>query len=108
MATTINKIAGSKVSNCGQVCIAVDYALVHESRLEEFMSTYKEFVLKVFGDTRDSKFTGKIINAANVDRLDNMIQTSGGQVIFGGQVDPENRFVEPTLILNPDLNSRLM
>lgn len=51
---------------------------------------------------------GKIVNEHHVDRLQKMIETSGGKVVHGGQVDREDKFVELTVILNPKIDSKLM
>lgn len=55
-----------------------------------------------------NKLVGDLINPQACDRLENMITTSGGTIIFGGKVDRKKRFVENTIILNPKLNSALM
>jgi aldehyde dehydrogenase (NAD+) len=42
------RIALTKFSNAGQMCVAPDYVLVHESVKEKFVETLKETVLKFF------------------------------------------------------------
>ena len=42
------------------------------------------------------------------DRLKSLIETSKGKVLLGGKVDKSNRYVEPTIIENPDLKSAVM
>jgi len=37
-----------------------------------------------------------------------MIQTSGGKIVHGGEVDRSDKFVEVTVILNPSIDSQLM
>src|SRR5258705_4101227 len=44
------RIAMTKFSNAGQMCVAPDYVLVHESIKEKFIETLKETVLKFFSD----------------------------------------------------------
>lgn len=42
------------------------------------------------------------------ERLQELIKTSNGEIIHGGKVDTSDRYVEPTIIVNPDKDSRLM
>jgi aldehyde dehydrogenase (NAD+) len=51
---------------------------------------------------------GKIIAEFHCDRLKELIETSKGKIITGGKVNKVSKFVEPTIIDNPDLNSRVM
>lgn len=51
---------------------------------------------------------GKMINKFHTERVKNLIEGAGGTIVAGGKVDLEAKYVEPTLILNPDLDSALM
>lgn len=51
---------------------------------------------------------GKMITDWHCDRLKNMIETCGGQILCGGNVKKEIKFVEPTIIVNPKLDSEVM
>jgi aldehyde dehydrogenase (NAD+) len=55
-----------------------------------------------------SEEMGKIINDFHVKRLTNLLDTSGGQVVYGGRVNAEARHIQPTLILNPKEDSPIM
>ncbi len=59
------------------------------------------------GDT-GSPDMGKIITDWHCDRIENLIKTSKGTVICGGKVNRGIKYVEPTIILNPDPNSPVM
>lgn len=50
------------------------------------------------------------MNDMSVDRITSLIKDSGGQVLVGGlkTIDTEERYVSPTVILNPSLESSLM
>lgn len=63
----------------------------------------------MYGDSpTGSTEMGKIIIDWHCDRLKNLIDTSKGEIIFGGKVNRELKYVEPTIILNPDPKSPLM
>ena len=51
---------------------------------------------------------GKMINDFHTNRVKKLIDGAGGTLICGGKVNKEVRHIEPTVILQPDLNSDLM
>mmetsp|Transcript_68106 Transcript_68106/g.94433 ORF Transcript_68106/g.94433 Transcript_68106/m.94433 type:complete len:94 (+) Transcript_68106:917-1198(+) len=42
------------------------------------------------------------------NRAEQLIATAGGEIVTGGKVFTDEKFVEPTIILNPDPESELM
>src|SRR6185503_11870645 len=64
------RIAMTKFSNAGQMCVAPDYVVVHESVKEKFISTIKETVQQFFTDNPEQSYNyGKIINEKQFDRI---------------------------------------
>lgn len=52
---------------------------------------------------------GKIINKTHVKRLDGYLKEShGGRIICGGEVFEDERFIQPTIIEDPNPKSSLM
>ena len=51
---------------------------------------------------------GKIINDFHVKRLTRLMETSGGQIVHGGTVRTDIKYIEPTIILEPKHDSELM
>lgn len=51
---------------------------------------------------------GKVITDWHCDRLRKLIETSKGEILCGGRVDRDIKYVEPTVIVNPDLSSPVM
>ena len=51
---------------------------------------------------------GKIITDWHCDRLRKLIDTSGGELICGGNIKKNIKYVEPTIILNPSMDSEVM
>ena len=60
------------------------------------------------GHTNGSPEMGKIVTDWHCDRLKNLIDTSKGLVICGGKVNRALKYVEPTIIVNPDRKSPVM
>ncbi len=101
------RIAMTKFSNAGQMCVAPDYVLVHESRKEELIAGLKKSIHGFFGDKpEDSGNYGKIINGKQFDRLVKYLQQ--GQLLHGGRNDKEKLFIEPTVISNVSLDADIM
>lgn len=62
-------IAFGKLSNGGQICVAPDYALVHESEIESFLSAYDTAVRALYPQgPSDSDYTA-VINERHYGRL---------------------------------------
>lgn len=101
------RIAMTKFSNAGQMCVAPDYVLVHESKKEELVAALKRTIGKFFGDKPEESYNyGKIINERQFDRIVNYLQQ--GTVIYGGRIDKEKLFIEPTILDNVNMESGVM
>jgi aldehyde dehydrogenase (NAD+) len=101
------RIAVAKFSNAGQMCVAPDYVLVHESKQEALIAELKKVINNFFGDKpEDSLSYGKIINNRQFDRLVKYLQQ--GQILCGGRTDKEKLFIEPTVIVNVSMDSDIM
>jgi acyl-CoA reductase-like NAD-dependent aldehyde dehydrogenase len=51
---------------------------------------------------------GKVVTDWHCDRLEKMIKESGGEVKLGGKITKNIKYVEPTVIINPKLDSLVM
>jgi aldehyde dehydrogenase (NAD+) len=91
------RIALTKFSNAGQMCVAPDYLLVHQSVRSTFLQHLIAQIESFYNSshTRDYHF-GKIINTKAFDRLIDYIQS--GKVIYGGSYHADSHFIEPTLL----------
>jgi aldehyde dehydrogenase (NAD+) len=97
------RIAMTKFSNAGQMCVAPDYILVHRSVKDKFVASLIRRTVQFFSDqpaTNDNY--GKIINQKQFDRLVNYLKE--GRILLGGKHDRDNLFIAPTVIdeLPPD------
>lgn len=101
------RIAVSKFSNAGQMCVAPDYVLVHRSRKEEFTKTLIQTIKDFFSEEPSTDYNfGKIINDRNYQRLEAYIRQ--GKVIYGGRTDAASHHIEPTLLEDVPLESTVM
>jgi len=101
------RIAVTKFSNAGQMCVAPDYLLVHSSIKEQIVAALKENIKQFFSDDPSSSYNyGKIINQKQYDRLVKYIQE--GKVVYGGKHISANHYIEPTLIEDVSLDKAIM
>ena len=99
------KVAWAKFLNCGQTCIAPDYALVQESVYGEF-KTYLQESLEAMGNPKGkgmikSTDYSRIINGRHWNRLKKLLEeaiASGAALIYGGEMDEQDRFFSPALL----------
>jgi acyl-CoA reductase-like NAD-dependent aldehyde dehydrogenase len=63
----------------------------------------------MFGEhVNGSPEMGKVITDWHCDRIEKLIKTSGGEIVTGGRVDRDIKYVEATVIVDPKSNSDLM
>src|SRR4030095_11942455 len=88
ITVTAKRIAMTKFSNTGQMCVAPDYLLVHDSKKEALIDAFKNILPKFFGnDASQSYDYGRIINENQFDRLTSYLQQ--GRILSGGKTNRE-------------------
>ncbi|GMQ25240.1 aldehyde dehydrogenase family protein [Algoriphagus sp. oki45] len=99
------KIIYGKLVNCGQTCVAPDYILVQESKLDLLLSELKVAIQQMydadFKGIENSKDLARIVNDRHFARLKSYLDDAaqkGAKVAFGGKSNPHHRFLEPTLL----------
>jgi len=98
------RIAMTKFSNAGQMCVAPDYVLVHKRVKDQFVKALKETVTRFFSESPSNDYSYcKIINEKQFNRL--VTYLNNGTVVHGGKHHFENLYIEPTIIENvsPDV-----
>jgi aldehyde dehydrogenase (NAD+) len=101
------RIAVTKFSNAGQMCVAPDYILIHEKIKDRFVAELKSVLNKFFTDkAEESESYGRIINEKQFDRLINYLKE--GKIIYGGRNNREQLFIEPTIMEDVPLDAALM
>lgn len=104
---TAKRITLTKFSNAGQMCVAPDYVLVHQSVKEKLIAALKETIKQFFTEEPAlSDNYGKIINRKQFDRLVDYIRH--GKLVYGGKYDEASHFIEPTIIEDVSLTTSIM
>jgi aldehyde dehydrogenase (NAD+) len=97
------RIAWGKFLNAGQTCIAPDYVLVDERREDELVERLGAAVRSFYGDDpKRSPDYARIVNRSHYERLARLLKD--GETAVGGQLEPESRYIAPTVLrrVRPD------
>lgn len=101
------RIAWGKTLNSGQTCIAPDYILIHKDVKDAFVKAFAEEVRNLHGkDIKADRHYVRMVNDKAFERVTGYIKES--QILYGGSFDAASRFIEPTLLDNPPLDSPVM
>jgi aldehyde dehydrogenase (NAD+) len=101
------RIAWGKFMNAGQTCIAPDYVLVHPSVEKEFVSELKTSLETFYGqDPKKSPDYCRIVNDRNFGRLVKFLKD--GETVCGGESDPTERYIAPTILRNVPATAAIM
>ncbi len=104
---TAQRIAWGKWMNAGQTCIAPDYILASKDMITPLVDALKKQIEKMFGkDPQQSASYGKVVNERHAQRISQYL--SGLSPDVGGSFNIEERYIEPTIIIDPPLDSALM
>jgi len=107
LAATAKRIIWGKCINAGQTCVAPDYLLVEERCLPELLPLLQQAITDFFGeDPAASANYCRIISDRHWSRLVSLL--SQGRVIQGGQFAQGDRYLAPTLMVEPDLTAPIM
>ena len=101
------RIAVTKFSNTGQMCVAPDYLLVHASRKNVLIRELKKCILRFYSNDPSADYHyGKIINEKQFYRLTGYL--SQGRIAHGGEHDISKLFIAPTIMEDVSMDSPLM
>lgn len=107
LKSAARRVIWGKTLNAGQTCIAPDYILVSPGRRDDLIAELKAQFKKMLGDNPlGSEDYAAVVNEKHFERIAALIEQ--GEVAIGGRTDPASRKIEPTVLLNPDLNASVM
>jgi aldehyde dehydrogenase (NAD+) len=107
MDLAARRIVFGKFINAGQTCIAPDYLWVHQSQKAKLLDGIRKYLDRFYGeDPRKSPDFARIINQHHFNRLGRLLDK--GDVIIGGQSDPQDLYIAPTVITNLSWDDPIM
>ncbi|UJF24952.1 aldehyde dehydrogenase family protein [Suttonella sp. R2A3] len=94
------RIAWAKWLNAGQTCVAPDYILTTEAMAEPLIAALKKAVVQIYSEhVRESADYGRIIHEQHLERLKGLLtDVDPQQVVLGGEIDAETRYIAPTIV----------
>lgn len=93
------RIVWGKFTNTGQTCVAPDYLLVHKDVYDRFMKILKETICSFYGkNPLKSPDYGRIVNLKQFDRLQQIIVDERDAITYGGRIDRDDLYIEPTIV----------
>jgi aldehyde dehydrogenase (NAD+) len=115
LAAAGRKIAWGRVANAGQVCLAPDYALVHESVAGRFTSELANSMAAMYDAAgkgfRHSPELPRIVNRKHFDRIKALLDDAlakGAKLEFGGETDGDDLYISPTILSKVTEDMRIM
>ncbi|WP_372719133.1 aldehyde dehydrogenase family protein [Immundisolibacter sp.] len=106
------RLAWGKLLNGGQICVAPDYVLVHESRKDELLGALTR-QMELHATAKDGKAPEltRIVNTRHHTRVQGLLDDAlarGARVVTGGQSDAADCFIAPTVLTDVSPDSKLM
>ena len=109
------KISWGRVANAGQVCVAPEYALVHDSVIDKFVTTLGQQMTAMYNPDgkgfEHSPELARIINVRHFQRIKLLLDDAvaqGAKVAFGGRMDEKDLFIAPTIVTGLKAGMRIM
>lgn len=101
------RIAYGRFANSGHICTAPDHVLVWPQVKDEFVQHMKDTIREFYGDDpKQSPDYGRVINRRNFDRLAALL--GSGTAVAGGQTDPDELYIAPTVLVDVAVDSPIM
>ena len=116
MQDVAQRVMQGKTMNAGQICLAPDYALVPEGRVNEFVDAAVSVTSEMFPEMKDNDDYTSIINQKHYDRIQGYLtdaKEKGAEVV---EINPGNEDfsqqphhkIPPTIVLNPTEDMQIM
>lgn len=102
---TAKRIVWSKFLNAGQTCVAPDYLLVQTEIKEQLIEALIAEIKAQQISIENGNYV-QIVNQRNFERLLKLIDPQ--KVVFGGNSNPLDRWIEPTIMNQVNLQDKVM
>lgn len=110
MELAAKRIAHTKWTNAGQICISSDHILVHGKVYDEFKRILIEVTTKFWGeDVSKNPHYSKIAHTAHSERTWKLLEGVEDKIVCQlGKPDHKNRVFPPVIVDQPALDSKVM
>lgn len=116
LAQTAGAIMAGKTMNAGQICLAPDYVLVPEERVDDFVDAANRAVMRMYPTLLDNPDYTSVINQRHYDRLQGYLTEARARGTRVVEINPAgedfrqqpHHKMPPTLVVDPDDDLALM
>lgn len=108
------RLVVAKYTNCGQICVAPDYILVDERKVEALIERLKHHIQRMYGATDEARLHGdfsRIINQRHFQRLQGYVDDAvmkGAKLVFSGNMLEKERYMSPILLTQVHADMKVM
>lgn len=104
------RLAWAKFINAGQTCVAPDYVLTTDDVADRLVPKLIRAVEALYSATpRSCADYGRMINQRHTQRIAALLDDgASAQIVHGGEVDIDERYVAPTIIDRVTVDMKLM
>ncbi|KAK7755961.1 Hexadecenal dehydrogenase [Diatrype stigma] len=100
LALAARRLLWGKTLCAGQVCMSQNYTLVERAAVDDFVRHLNAACADFYPQgARASPDYARVINERQFDRIKNMLDTTRGKIVMGGETDREDLFIAPTAVL---------
>lgn len=107
LRTTARRIVWGKFMNAGQTCVAPDHVWADSRIASRLLDEIKNALREFYGESpQQSADYGRIVNHRHFDRL--TAHLKDGRAICGGESDPADLYISPTVLVGVREDSPVM
>ncbi|XP_011344938.1 aldehyde dehydrogenase, dimeric NADP-preferring isoform X3 [Ooceraea biroi] len=101
MNLAVKRILWGKCINVGQTCIAPDYVLCTPEVQDKFINEARKIIKEWYGENpRESTDMARIITDKHYQRLTSFLNGNNGKIALGGDVNPREKYIAPTVLID--------
>ncbi|KAI0406527.1 aldehyde dehydrogenase [Xylaria palmicola] len=109
LALSARRLLWGKCTNAGQVCLSHNYVCAERDVVDEFIKHLNAQCNEFFPKgPKASADYGRIVNERQFDRIKNMLDTTKGKIVLGGETDKSELYIAPTVVLVDSLDDPMM
>lgn len=117
MAQAAQRIMLGKTLNAGQICLAPDYLMVPEEKLDEIVGELTRVTSEMYPTLLDNPHYTSVVNERHFQRLNGYLEDVAQRGVAATPINPANedfanqqgtQKIPPTLIVNPPEDSKVL
>jgi len=99
LALAAKRLLWGKAANAGQTCLAPDYILCPPSAQDELIAGFQAASNTFYPTSEDARTSmSRIVAPYHFDRLKNLLDSTSGTIVVGGETDKADLWIAPTVV----------